>query len=171
VSVQDSFDILQKPWQGWWRDANKAFPIGAWQVEGTIVGDGTGGERQFNVFFRPLATGFQALAYSIERMSLSDSDNSSKAASFLTAGFDLNTAVAFRLETAPSFSAGRRDNLGRYFLGVASAAVGTVLLALEVPNADGATVTLRMEGYVWGQRSIIAEGGYQVPTTSPWSRS
>ena len=166
MTVSENADILQKPWQGY---RNAQFPIGAWDVNQAVTGDGSGGQQQVNIFMRPAATDFQAMAYSIERLSISHTDNTARSGTIGSGGFSLDTLQSFSLSSTATVAAIR--DFDRIFLGVAAKGASLALVTFLIVNVDLSIFSVLAEGYVWGQRSIAAEGGYQVPPSTPWGRA
>lgn len=167
MSVTTTALAIRQPWQGFMR---AELPIGSWRSKLELTGDGSGGVRQLTIIFRGAVETRSALAYSMERMSCQDTDNLAKNVQGETAGFDLETQFLARVEQGVTIAALRdgTNEITRHFLGVAERAAASVVLIIQTPNVTGEVFTVEAEGYIWSQRSINAEGGYQVPVTTPW---
>lgn len=168
MSVVAQNDVTRHKWQGF---VDRRFPIGAWHATDDVVGDASGGQRTIDLFLQQ-STAPTGLTYSVERLMVTDSDNNSKSGLVVSGGFLVGNSIGFRMEATDTLASLRADLWRRMFLGVTLANVATgglASLSFVVDNVDLAILIVTAEGYIWDQRSSQADGGYQVPLTSPWS--
>ena len=169
MSVLAVVTVNRKLWQGF---SERSLPTGAWDADGGVTGDASGGNRQLDVVFAPLgvATG---LAWSIERLTVQDLRDATTTGQLFSAGFDLLQNVSFNLQQSAggSYSAIPMQDLSMLpiFLGVpAGLPSGAATVSIQMDNSNGNLANVRLEGYMWDQRTVSTPGGYQRPRGSPW---
>lgn len=165
MSVSETQPALRRADRGF---LNPSYPQGVWAGAATLTGDGSGGSRTVTFNLQDASEAFSALAFSVERVSLNDTDDNSKQCGITTGGFLLLHRQNVGL-SAGGLGAARiqgNDMPVRMFLGRTIAGVSTLMF--EVANANGGVFNVRVEGYWWSVRSINAEGGYRLPADSPW---
>lgn len=172
MSVSNLQDVEYRHWGAY---TDPRMPVGLWTGRGLILGDASGGERQVLLVFNPATAVVLALYFSLEQISIQDSDNVTKTCRLVSEaldpirggsnpvriGIDL-VATAGGVEAVTSEN-GMRAVRG-VFLGRQSAVAQTTGLSFLADNVDGATLTFAAQGYVWGARSGSApEGGLRRP--------
>jgi len=171
VFVTTRVDI--RPYSGY---SDPSLPIAAWISQGTVTGDVTGGSVFITMIFELDETDFRlSQLYNLEQFSM-DHDAPSAFAGLMT------TRAMDRLSPQRD-AAEQRWGLVGVTDGANQAAVGIDALAglpiwlgspnedfsvdsglrFETPNVDARVVNVTAQGYVWGPRSVLAEGGPQRP--------
>jgi len=174
VSVFATGRVDIRPWSGY---TNRAFPIASWIAQGIVTGDATGGSTFITLIFELSETDFRtSQMYNLEQLSIHIGNASGNFTGSMT------TRAMDRL--APARDAAEQK------WGFLIAPSGTTEAAVELhalaalpiwlgapnedfsvdsglrfstPNVDGNVVEVTAQGYVWGPRSILAEGGPQRP--------
>ncbi len=164
MSVAETQPATRKNWQGF---RESRYPIGAWQGNANVVGDSGGGTRTLTIVLQE--GDLQSLAFSVERLMLTLSEDTAQAGLMRSGGFELGYDMAFRIENTGTVAATRADFWRRVFLGITARTAGTADISFIVSNVDAGIFIVQVEGYIWGPRSSQAPGGFQVPVTSPWS--
>lgn len=167
MTVTQAAGVVRLPWEGF---RASALPIGAWKVDNTGVGDGTGGTFNLRTDFRLTGDAPSGLAYSVEAFACQVTDTSNLNLGVRTAGFDQLMQRGLALTNGISFAASDGSKLALpWFLGQLQVPnSGGASMSTNMQNTDLKTYTMSAMGYIWSARSIRAEGGYQRPTTSPW---
>lgn len=146
------------------------YPLYIWVGQTVVVGDATGGTRVASII---LATGLGpkvSLLWSLEQLSVLDSDNVSKNSDLTFSGMDelLGTQIT-KLTivdgiTTASLSPRETPSLPLYMGAHADQSIAAAL-TLTTTNVDAAVLVLAAQGYVWGSRSRSIPGGPQRPPT------
>jgi len=174
VTVIDDFRVDIRPYSGY---ANPAFPIASYIAQGGSVGDATAGSVFQNLLFRvgeePFAVQ-SAQMYNIEQLSIDAATTASPNCLMTTTNMDqlaptriaspqkwnLHTVSDQVGESSLELQAlsGLPIWLGRENSGGLDAGV-----RFEWDNIDLRLYAVTMQGYCWGPRSVLAEGGPQRP--------
>lgn len=169
MSVTARFPIVRRKWQGW---TNAAYPTGFWIAGGTATGDAGGGSLTVILEFNLVNAKRISEHFSLERLAINDAESVNRSVGLSLTNFDVvGTAVkAWRFEQV-SATGGKLviDNSSpRIFMGsqrVANLPVEIVIVKTNAPF----TWNVVAEGYVWGARSLSAEGGFGRPADGLYS--
>lgn len=157
-----------------WTDAR--YPIGYWQASLSVTGDATGGGLAIDLVFQGAAPpSLNSQMYSVERISASAASAGDKTAK-LTAvnmggpanqGFTHEYSVTMQAQSAFSRSAieGNQLTFLPWFLGSQRTPGITASLSILHVNDDTVVFQFEAEGYRWGPRSVLVDGGPQRPPT------
>jgi len=170
MSVSEAVGYDRHDWQGF---DDPRLPVAAWFAQGTLTGDASGGARLIDIRFRNTGDPLSALTFSLERLSLLDTNDSSKNAQIFTSGFILlqNYFMSLTSSGGGSFASISVDRLSGFplFLGTLSpVAGGQSALSIQTTNVDLADFIIRAEGWLWSQRTKSQLGGFMRPVGGPW---
>lgn len=169
MTVQALAGIINKGWEGF--EAIQ-LPIGAWQASGSVTGDVSGGTREFLVIFRTTGDPVSAMAYSLEDLSVQDTDVSTKQLNVSTSGFKLLKQRRMTIGTPSGGNVASLLNLWDVlplFMGQLQGISGAQL-RISTSNVNLDDLIVSAEGYMWDARTILAPGGYLRPTNSAFGR-
>lgn len=169
MSVVGNAPFIRKSWRGY---QDPALPIGAWQSTGTILGDPGGGSRVVNTNFRPgvVATTPLALWFSIESIHVFDNSGANNVGQVQSAGFEVNRSQSIQLlkNGGSDDAVLNMERWRRMFLGRGGPVGAIPQVQVAIINTDNELLTVTLEGYMWTGRSILADGGFQLPMGTPW---
>lgn len=177
MSVITQIVVESRRYSGW---IDPRYPIGYWQAALTIVGDATGGVVGLDLVFQGASPPtLNSQMYSVERLGLTqgNSGNRQIRISAINMAGPANqgflheyTFLMLGQDTGLNKSAIRADMLSilPWFLGSQRTRGITASLSAVLPNVDGIGFTFEAEGYRWGARSVLVDGGPQRPPTGPY---
>jgi len=176
MSVVEQIVVESRRYSGW---ADPRYPEGYWQASLNGTGDATGGILAIDLVFQEAtAVALNSQMYSVERIAIVSFDTTSREVRVFTVnmggpsnqGFTQQYTVSVVAETAMSRGAIHGDQLTflPWFLGSQRLAAITASLSIFLPNVDGLIVAFEAEGYRWGARSVLVDGGPQRPPTGPY---
>lgn len=173
MSIVTQADVHYRRFNGY---LDPRYPQGHWFAKLNLTGDASGGVMQAGLVFTRVAQARNSRLYSLEQVSLFSNNNGTPRPGRL---FTTNMVgpPLFSLEHRQIINTGA-DAEGAsstvqatdlaflpLFLGSQNAQGTTSELALTFANADGVVHALEAEGYWWGARSVLADGGPQRPPT------
>lgn len=153
------------------------YPLGSWFAEVQATGDASGDINELDIVFTlQSAAGLNSNMYSLEFFSTSTSDAAERFAVIRTiniggpstAGLDHAFSIATRrgdASLALSPVTPEALNIVPWFLGSQRVLGVTSLIAIQGNNVLGLVRRFAAEGYYWGARSVLANGGPQRPPT------
>ncbi len=153
------------------------YPEGMWMGGMTVTGDATGGLMVATLHFNVATDVISSRIFSLEAIGGSNGTvaNVDAALEVVNLGGPLSLApLGFRRIYRVFFrgvtSFGAALELGGLsfmplFLGAQQEVTVTSQIALSKPNVDLQVQTFEAEGYWWGPRSVLQEGGPQRPPT------
>lgn len=171
MSLTAAFDVITRPYSGY---ADPTLPIAAYIAQGVQTGDGSGGFLNLQFLFQLAAARDVSNLYNLEQFAVFSDQG-------VTIGANLDT-VAMDHTGGPTVAFLQRWNLLLTFaglgLGVAAplSDQGALPLWLGRPqtgvdagvqfqfvNSPGDNFTAVIQGFIWGPRSVLADGGPQRP--------
>lgn len=171
MAVDNSEIVRYRRFNGY---ADPRLPEGYWMGSVTSNGDATGGSHALRLIYA-LATDLflNTRMYSLEVFNLASNTQTAQNGRLTVTnlgGRNLEQSLVHqtRLETETEqvgATMNARDLVGirRIFLGSQLTAASQADISVIMPNNDGITWVLQAEGYWWGQRSVLADGGPQRP--------
>lgn len=150
---------------------NRGLPNGVWQANWALVGNATGGNRRIEIVFKPANVTIPNQSYSLEHVSISDTDNNANNIDLATDGFaftfgsDWGTAAAMKVGQVTSRLELRDMAAIRgQFLGEPNRTRAAVVqLIVNISNINAATFAGVLAGYIWGPEAKATQGGPQRP--------
>lgn len=181
MSVTGNFVYDVRPYSGY---TDPSLPTGAYIAQGGIAGDASGGLLTMNFLFQIAEQNRITELFSLEQISLDIADGADVDVVMSTLNMDILSQAR---AASPQKWFFRVINVTTA-LGGAIAEMGTTILPLWLgsPNIDAlgdagglrfqwVNANLRLyaitiQGYIWGPRSILAEGGPRRPVSGLFSR-
>jgi len=176
MAVSTEVDVRYQRFSGY---VDKRYPEGMWYASTNLTGDGTGGNSSITLVFTPAAeAALNTRMYSIESLHAASNDNAGEVGRLSAqnlGGRNLDQALVHQtLINLDNDITGATLNPSDlvYWKGVflgSQRAVSTLTgLTLIVANTNSRNHVLQAQGYWWGQRSVLADGGPQRPPTGLW---
>jgi len=172
MSVSATRRLSYRPYAGW---RPGRFPIGTWYSVQSVLGDASGGVRALTFFFS-VAPRSTPQSFSLEQISVSDSDSVTKDLSLLTTGFGMSSggptaAEEFNWSRKPLLLAGPDGfafldpsaDLKGVWLGQQVTPDSNATLRVVASNVDGDTLLAHISGYFWDPLAANVEGGPSRP--------
>lgn len=152
------------------------FPEGYWLGSVTLSGDASGGQATANLIFSEATQpALDSRMYSLEQLSFFRDNNSDIDAGIFTDNLGLDGPAAltnnYHIEGATAGTLARSPvrtaTLPPFPIWLGSMRVTGVQtrLALAMLNVNGTDLRFEAQGYWWGPRSILVDGGPQRPPT------
>ena len=166
MSVLATTSILREMFAGY---EDPALPEGTWRGETAITGDASGGIMSAAILFNE-GTGVarDARYYSLEMINCFTDGNASRAMALSViamGGFAARSYLidALVFNTTDALQDPRSLEFLPTWLGNQNAEGSSTNIQLVLNNLNGETMTFIAMGYLWGPRSINAEGGPSRP--------
>lgn len=156
-----------------------SLPLLYWAATVSVVGDGSGGQRQLSMIFNPSTAPRPPLFYSLEQLTIFDSDNNAKAGVLEAINLDDVGGITMIMTRVMPLVAGLTQSgptvvdleaIQGYYIGGAVDAGTETRLGFRSTNVTGTVLVANAQGYAWGPRSILAPGGLQRPVQGLYSR-
>jgi len=149
-------------------------PEGWWWGVVIVVGDASGGTANLSLALAPISGALNSRIFNLEQISISMGSSTPVDVRLQGSnlvgpgGATLTHDVALELLSAGSASVVRGSDLDMLplFLGSANDRAQQAAISAVLNNVDGVTFAFEAEGYWWGPRSILADGGPQRPQRS-----
>jgi len=165
--------VESRRYSGW---TDPRYPIGYWQAALTVAGDVTGGSLAVDLIFQGAAPPtLNSQMYSVERVGIFINDGTDRVANIgainmggpANQGFIQRYSILLVVQSSGQGEAIRGDQLSilPWFLGSQRTAGITASLSFVTANVNGPSFTFEAEGYRWGARSVLVDGGPQRPPT------
>lgn len=172
MSVAFSFRVDYRPYSGY-RDPS--LPIGAWTSQAGAVGNASGGIITLDFLFQRDGDPLVTELFNLEQLAV---DTSSEAVrEFIMTTISMDNLSPSRLASPQiwHFQTNGAPGLGQ---SAVSLETGTMLplwfgppnreegdsgIRLQTQNVDLVFYAITFQGYIWGPRSILAEGGPRRP--------
>jgi len=171
VAVTTDFDVFVRPYSGY---EDPSFPIATYIASGTEVGNGTGGTMVLRYLFQRAVAQDISELYNIEQFAIHVDENMDIGANIETLNMDhlggpilaliqrwnllLDFAgVGMGCATSIQSQNGLPKWLGRPQTGVDAG------VQIEFVNTLLVNYTATLQGYIWGPRAVLAQGGPQRP--------
>jgi len=167
-------DVVYRRFNGY---SDPRYPEGYWMGAVSVLGDGSGGLAVTTLHLQPGSTSLSSRIFSLEALSHFNNSTTDALAALETVNLGGPTNVlsigfrrimALEVTAVPVFGSAIRPrdlDLLPLFLGSQLVATTTAQVALSTPNVTGITYNLEAEGYWWGSRSVLQQGGPQRPPT------
>lgn len=179
MSVAIVTPIVPRMWRGY---DDPGLPESTYIAYAVSLGDGSGGTNSIEFLFKDEGIPASGRFYNIEQINVFTTQIVTAAAHLQIRNFEqlgpfLIGAREFRFEIQPSSNSVSCINFNEgfpplpLFLGQSSRFIGTNSL-VEVGTDNTAVVILsaNIQGFVWGPRSIMAEGGLRRPLDALYGR-
>lgn len=165
MSVVATIDTEYRAWGGY---EDRREPSAMWVAQLTVTGDATGGTRNARIVFNQATAVRLSRYFSIENLSVRDSNNVAKDCQLTVNNLDplagiaklqeyglalIQTQIAAELDPASALV------MRGLFLGVQGVIGIETGISIFVDNVNLAALSIAAEGYVWGARSASAAGG------------
>lgn len=165
MSVAAVLEVRRRAFPGY---NDPSLPQWIWVGQVVVVGDASGGDRSGSIILATAAGPKVSLLWSLEQMSILDSDNNSKDMDLTFLGTDelLGTQV-MRISigagvTTASIPAQNYPRMP-FYIGAHQAQGAAAALLLTAANVNTAVMAFTAQGYCWGSRSRSIPGGPQRP--------
>lgn len=174
MTVTGVFGYNIRPYTGY---SDQGLPIGSYIAQGGLVGDASGGTLVFNFEFMPEQDELVTEIFNLEALSLDTNSATGEDVVMTTVNMDQLSrnrpvsAKTYKWDVTPcvglavgSINQVFSDNLP-IWLGSPnlSARAGSGNLRFRWVNTDLRLYAVTIEGYIWGPRSILADGGPRRP--------
>jgi len=172
VALSGNFRVDVRPYSGF---TNPSLPVAAWIAQGSIVGDASGGNVTMNFFVLIDGDPQTSLLYNLEQIAFDASSETVLDVILSTRNMDtlapnrpvfdrrwqFQTVAASNL----SFTALPLDKASMLplWLGAPNRDEGDAGLRVQYKNTDLQQFLITMQGYMWGPRSVLNEGGPRRP--------
>ncbi len=165
--------VDQRIWRGY---DDPGLPSGMWVAQGAVTGDATGGLQAVQCVFRQggVASG---RFFNIEQIEVFHSSSATKDVALIASNWDRVSAVGLINKQWRAEIRGNANGVSAMstntafplpiFLGV-TAVVPEIPSQVQVSilNVDLTSLVVTIQGYTWGPRSVMAEGGLRRPADS-----
>ena len=180
MSFGVSFRVDVRPYTGY---QDPSLPIAAWISQAGVAGDASGGQINLDFLFQRDDDAQVSELFNLEQVSF---DNTSTSAVIvLVETMNLDSLSQNRPASpqfwsfttlgvpATGFSAVKLDNGSQLplWLGAPNRDEGDVGIRLNFANVDLRLYAVTLQGYMWGPRSVLAEGGPRRPPSGLFGRS
>jgi len=175
MSISTEQDIFYSRYQG---SLDPRLPEGSWFARGDVLGDGTGGFARVRLVFTPAAiVNRNSRLYNIEQLTLHTTNDLQENAQLLGVNFEgprggqLLHAYTLLVTTGGgtipgSALASNQLTFLPLWLGTQRLVSTITTVEVEFDNVTGVIYTIEAEGFWWGARSVLADGGPQRPPAS-----
>ena len=172
--VTADFRVDVRPYSGY---SNPSLPIASWIAEGGVVGDASGGSVFMNFLFQPDGQANVSEMYNLEQLAMDSSGDATRQMTLQTLGMDqlsVNRPATdrrwmFEVDNVTQVAIGAlniRSTMLPLWLGAPNRDEGDAGLRFVTQNVDLLFLFVSIQGYMWGPRSVMAEGGPQRPVGS-----
>ncbi len=171
MSVAIAFRVETRPWRGY---DDPGLPTGLWLGQGTQVGDGTGGVNQIDLVFKLSGQALDGRVWSLDQLSVASGVSADVSGTLITQNMDFLSPSRALASVQWTFTLLNGVTNGDaqtplnaltkpIILGAANSVGLGAALRCQVDNADPGALTVTAGGYIWGPRSVLAEGGLRRP--------
>lgn len=150
-----------------------ALPEGWWFGSVSVTGDGTGGIASLSLALAPVSDALNSRIFSLEQLSVSSTATAGANVRFQgtnlvgpgPVNLDMFFGAAMVVSDASVISAEALNALP-LFLGSAADRAQQASYSAVLPNSDMVVFDFEAQGYWWGPRSVLVDGGPQRPLRS-----
>ncbi len=178
MAIVGQIAIESRRYSGW---TDPRYPIGYWFAALSLTGDASGGNHAIDLLFQPSdPPRLNSQMYSVERFGVTVSSATDKIHQIAAVNMSGPSNLGFQHEYSVTIvgqngltKAGVNPaslQLLPWFLGSQRTAGISASLSLISQNLDGVIVIFEAEGYRWGARSVLVDGGPQRPPTGPYGQ-
>ena len=155
-----------------------SFPVGFWEFEATLTGDGTAGQNNIRAIFTETGAALNEQLYNIEQILTRRSTAVVEQGTMDIQGWGTNRAVGGGVSRAlvmefpapAGYVAITSHDHGKLnvpiWLGGQRKAGTQSYVELVTTNTSGVSQKIHMVGYIWHARSVLSPGGPQRPPGS-----
>lgn len=170
MTIISVVDIASRPFSGY---DDPRYPIGYWVAGGDVTGDASGGDASVQVDFNKSDSIFNSQYYSLEQVMVNVGAQADFEIAMFIFNFDRFGAATNRYtlfargnEAAVSGLAAEDFNgFRKMFLGQQAGPNVAPGLTFAIDNTLNEVMSVMVEGYIWGVRSVNVNGGPQRPPT------
>jgi len=173
VAVSGTFRVDVRPYSGY---DNPSLPIAAWIAQAGIVGDASGGDLFINFEFRGADDNQVSELFNLEQMAI-DTSSGAAAEDLLMDTRNMDSLAQNRPVSDQRWAISlaniisgegvalpmTRSNILPIWLGAPNGVEGESGLRFQFDNVDLQLYQIVIQGYIWGPRSVLAQGGPQRP--------
>ncbi len=159
----------------YWGYQDPRYPLGTWQAVLEATGDASGGSIFIDHMFAVVtSSALGSVIWSVEQIALQSTDATPRNFQLHCinmggppgAGLDNQFALITAVDGTGGTSYDMTDNIPLpMFLGSQTQAGTTALFGIVGTNIDLQIVHFESQGYFWGARSVLVDGGPQRPPT------
>jgi len=167
VSVITAVTVALRPFSGY-RDPR--FPLGIWRGVESSIGDASGGFNEVDIRFQFTEGARSSLFFSLEQLMITNTESAQREARLFTLNMDRvdpttlpTPAWTVLLKATIVGAAAALLDRGSLFLGSPSDPNATAILGVQMTNVLNAIMHINVQGYYWGPRSVLQDGGLQKP--------
>lgn len=172
MTVSIDTQHFRRPFAGY---TAPSLPEAIWVASSSVVGDGSGGVREVRIVLQAAGQARSGNMFSLEQLTLRETNLSGT--NYLVETVNMDTigklvGQAGYMQTLGltnlvdgSANVAQGKTALPLFLG-APFATGIAVVAFRSDNISGQTLSAFAQGYIWGPRSLLAEGGPQRPANS-----
>jgi len=171
MAVLVTFRVDVRPYTAY---DDPSLPIAAWVAQGGVAGDASGGFVIMTFQFQSDDNPQISELFNLEMISMDTSASAAIQAMFETVAMDtlapnrpgssqrwhMNTVATSVGTSALSME---ESNILPLWLGSPSRVEGLGGLRITTPNVDLLLYAVTLQGYIWGPRSVLAQGGPRRP--------
>lgn len=171
MTIAQNFRTEVRPYSGY---NDPSLPIGAWIGQGVLIGNATGGFLQMNLLFQFGQQELVSELYNVEQFTADVSANTTQVAEIQTRNMDRlagDRLVGVQRWQFPVIGDGVNNAMSQLesqaglpiFLGRPTTRLLECGVRVQFANTDLLTFSCTLQGYIWGPRSVLAEGGPRRP--------
>lgn len=171
MTVSVTFRVDIRPYSGY---SDPGLPIAAWIAQGGIAGDASGGNVILNFFFQLDDDPLISELFNLEQIA-ADTDGATSQEFIITFRNMDNLAFnrqlsdrIWRFQTTASLAGFSALTLDRadvlpLWIGAPNRDEGDSGIRIQAANVLNRLYQITLQGYLWGPRSVLAEGGPRRP--------
>ena len=173
MTVSNTFRVDVRPYSGY---NDPSLPVASWIAQGGSVGDASGGVVIQNFFFKLDDDAQISELFNLEQIAADTSTSSGVNGTLEILQMDSlapNRLVSNRVWAFGVTAVGSPQGVSAIFLdritmlplwlGAPNRAEGDAGIRIRYPNTDLLLYQTTLQGYMWGPRSVLAEGGPRRP--------
>jgi len=173
MTVTGTFRVDIRPYSGF---SDPSLPIASYIGQGGLVGDASAGDLFFNFIFQDgdeprISEMFNLEQYSIDTNSTADIEGAlqtlrmDQLAPNRPASPQIWRFVVINIGglLSPISAIQMRDPMLPLWLGAPNGDEGDKGIRIQMPNNDLEFYAVTLQGYIWGPRSVLADGGPRRP--------
>jgi len=177
MSVGFTFRVDIRPFSG---SSDPRLPIASWVAQGGAVGNASGGALNMDFPFQRDGDAQISELFNLEQMAVDTSTAVARGFTLTALNLDslsqnrpLTDVIWFFQTVSDGLTLSALDmdqNILPLWLGTPNRFEGDSGLRLNTPNIDLLLYLVTLEGYMWGPRSVLADGGPQRPVSGMFGR-
>jgi len=177
MTVTGDFRVEIRPYSAY---DDPSLPIGLYIAEGGLVGDVSAGDVFMDFIFKFADNPQVSELFNLEQLAADSDHTAGQEALMSTVNMDrlaptrdaspqrwrLQLVDVNGLLNPVNALATVSGSLLPLWLGAPSPSEGKSALRIQFPNEDGVAYFAQIQGYIWGPRSVLAQGGPQRPVSA-----